>query len=138
MSIPQQPQSPLEHEQSEGEYQNDDEDESCTVISSPVNSSLFYDDYENEDCAPVDFQVASDSDEDEKFDDILTSPVPPAKAAFTEKIPCPLCSRKRQRFTCVKCLLNGDFCVQNKLPGKSASYIKVTDRCVHVIFCLFV
>jgi len=101
-----------------GEDVNEYDDESCTVISSPMTSSMIYDEYFNEDCVPVTFQVASDSD-DEKFDDILTSPTP-AVNAFAVKIPCPLCGRRRQRITCVKCLLNGNFCVQNKLPlGKT-------------------
>ncbi|XP_021963931.1 beclin 1-associated autophagy-related key regulator isoform X2 [Folsomia candida] len=67
-----------------------------------------------EDAAPVDFQVpSSDSEDDENFDQLLLTSPAVSTAAFVEKVPCPLCKRKRQRLTCKECLRKGDFCVQN-------------------------
>jgi len=78
------------------EEENDEDEDNVSVVG-----------YENEESAPGDFQVMTDSSEDDNFDELTTSRT---SASFVDhdKVRCPLCKRKRG-LTCKECLLRGNF-----------------------------
>ncbi len=85
----------------------------ATTVTSDDNS-------ENE-RPPVDFQVASDSEESdsENFDQLMmTSPSSNSGVFLADQVRCPLCERWKRKFTCRECLLKGDFYLSNpnKIP----------------------
>ncbi|CAL8080379.1 unnamed protein product [Orchesella dallaii] len=71
---------------------------------------------------PVDFQVASDSEDtdSENFDQLMltTSPSSHSGVFLADQVRCPLCERWKKKFVCRECLLKGDFCLSNpnKIP----------------------